>query len=289
MAMATTAVFNSRDLLLQPLPDLNISPRRTTSHALHRVHFVGVLQPWANFESDAMNTFSAQTWSLQHLDSRITGPSAAGSVDEEQVFVSNERGVQGRLEGRAGLVLGAAFRAQQLDLVPGDSRGALPPYRGYLRQPDLVMKTSSDVAKIVGEGKTHWIDEHDLDNAIWNFEAGLDERLFRHQLGQTYATMFDSRAHTYIGQIAEYRFDMRLKYGFMTTYSQTMFLRKVDVGRAWGLDYSPVILHSAVGSTAGQQVSVCQSFFHVGLLALANSDFGTSTGMRTQRWTERFS
>lgn len=173
MAMATTAVFNSRNLLLLLLPDLNISPRRTTSHALHRVHFVGVLQPWANFESDVMNTFNTQTWSLQHLDSRITGPAAAGSVDEEQVFVSNERGVQGRLEGRAGLVLRAAFRAQQLDLVLGDSRGALPPYRGYLRQPDFVMKTSSGVAKIVGEGKTHWIDEHehDLDNALGNFEA----------------------------------------------------------------------------------------------------------------------
>jgi hypothetical protein len=78
MAMATTAVFNSRDLLFQPLPDLNISPRRTTSHALHRVHFVRVLQPWANFELDVMNTFNAQTWSLQHLDSRITGPAAAG-------------------------------------------------------------------------------------------------------------------------------------------------------------------------------------------------------------------
>lgn len=41
-----------------------------------------------------MNTFSAQTWSLQPLDSRIMWPVAAGSVDEEQVFVSNERGVQ---------------------------------------------------------------------------------------------------------------------------------------------------------------------------------------------------
>ncbi|RWQ92881.1 hypothetical protein C8Q69DRAFT_500729 [Paecilomyces variotii] len=56
MAIATTAFFNSRDLLLQPLPDLNTSFRRTTSHALHPVHFVGVLQPWANFKSDIMNT-----------------------------------------------------------------------------------------------------------------------------------------------------------------------------------------------------------------------------------------
>lgn len=46
-------------------------------------------------------------------------------------------------------------------------------------------------------------------------------------------------------------FDMNLKYGFMTTYSQTIFPRKVDFGRAWGLEYSPVILHSAVGGHHG--------------------------------------
>ncbi|KAJ6181122.1 hypothetical protein N7519_011583 [Penicillium mononematosum] len=156
MAMATTA----------PLPDLNISPHRTTSHALYRVHFGGVLQPWANFESDVMNTtFNAQTWSLQHLDSRITGPAAAGSVDEE-------------LEGRAGLVLGAAFRTQQLDLVLGDSRGALPPYPGYLRKPDFVMKTSSDVAKVVGEVKTLWID-----GMTWTMQFGTLRLAMRDSFG----------------------------------------------------------------------------------------------------------
>lgn len=140
----------------------------------------------------------------------------------------------------------------------------------------------------MGEAKTDWIYEHDLHNALVSFEGGRNERLFRRQLGQIYATMFDSRAHIYIGQIAEYMFDMHLKYGFMTTYNQTIFLRKVDVGREWGLEYSPAILHSAVENITDQQVSLCQSLFHVGHLALANSDFGMSTGTRTQRWTERF-
>ncbi|KAJ5138984.1 uncharacterized protein N7515_003832 [Penicillium bovifimosum] len=182
-----------------------------------------------------------QTWSQKHLDSRITGP-AGGSVDEEQVFVSSERGVQDRLEGRdelfwaplrkktaagpcdgsepweylaialvessslsideirdkiyglvklkdgaqrflATMPLAEAimkndnvarhrhrffetarrFRNRLGSLSPrGDLRGVLPPYRGYSGQSDFVMKTSSDVAKIVGEGKTPWIDEHDL-------------------------------------------------------------------------------------------------------------------------------
>lgn len=37
--------------------------------------------------------------------------------------------------------------------------------------------------------------------------------------------------------------------------------------------------------TSGRSVSFCQSLYHVGLLALADSDFENSTGMRNQKWT----
>src|ERR1700712_2407240 len=46
-----------------------------------------------------------------------------------------------------------------------------------------------------------------------------------------------------------------LKYGLLTTYKHTIFLRKKEVGRAWGLKYSPVIYHSNRGSTSGRTVS----------------------------------
>lgn len=77
---------------------------------------------------------------------------------------------------------------------------------------------------------------------------------------------------------------MGLKYAFLTTYEQTIFLRKVDIGRAWGLEYSPVIYHNDRGDTAGMTVSFCQSLYHVGLLASAEPDFG-NTGLRRQKWT----
>jgi hypothetical protein len=47
---------------------------------------------------------TSETWSLQYLDSRITGPAPAGYAEEENIFASNERGVQGRLEGRVRVV-----------------------------------------------------------------------------------------------------------------------------------------------------------------------------------------
>ncbi|RHZ61491.1 hypothetical protein CDV55_104809 [Aspergillus turcosus] len=122
--MAVSISYNASSLLLEPLPNLDISTRRTTNHALHRIQYVGALQPWANFMADVANTYNAQTWNQQIIASKLTGNLLADSVDEERVFVSEERGVQGRLEGRAGTALGAAFRAQQLDLKLGAFKGA---------------------------------------------------------------------------------------------------------------------------------------------------------------------
>lgn len=79
--------------------------------------------------------------------------------------------------------------------------------------------------------------------------------------------------------------ETRLKYGFLTTYEQTIFLRKADAGRVWGLEYSPVIYHRDRGTKSGRTVSFCQSLYHIGLLALADSAFNTGTGIRNQFWT----
>ncbi|KAJ5202292.1 hypothetical protein N7449_004371 [Penicillium cf. viridicatum] len=267
--MATSVSYSAASLLLEPLPDLDISSRRTTRHALHQIHFIGALQPWANFEADVANTYNGQTWSPRALASSLTGNSLTGSVHEEQVFVSDERGIQGRLEGRAGTVLGAVFRAQNHNLKLGSFKGAQPPYQGCLKAPDFVLMTSAHDAKVVGEAKAPWIAEHCLDNLVDEFENGDTEQTLRHALGQ----------------IARYMLETRLKYGFLTTYEQTIFLRKADVGRVWGLEYSPVIYHGDRGSTPGRTVSFCQSIYHVGLLALADSAFDTGTGMRNQVWT----
>jgi hypothetical protein len=184
--MATSVSYSAASLLLEPLPDLDISSRRTTRHALHQIHFVGPLHPWANFEADAANTYNGQAWNPRALASSLTGNSLTGSVHEEQVFVSEERGIQGRLEGQAGTVLGAVFGAQNQDLKLGSFMGAQPPYQGYLKAPDFVLMTSAHVAKVLGEAKVPWIAEHCLDNLVDEFENGDTEQKLRHALGQYY-------------------------------------------------------------------------------------------------------
>ncbi|KAJ5167778.1 uncharacterized protein N7482_003372 [Penicillium canariense] len=67
----------------------------------------------------------------------MTGNFIASSVNEEHVLVSEERRIQGRLEGRAGTALGAIFRVQNRDLKLGAFKGALPPHPGYRKAPNF--------------------------------------------------------------------------------------------------------------------------------------------------------
>lgn len=56
--MANPAMTGA-DALKEPLPDLKVSQRKTTHHALHQIYFVGKLEPWPNFEAEVANTFQA--------------------------------------------------------------------------------------------------------------------------------------------------------------------------------------------------------------------------------------
>lgn len=89
----------------------------------------------------------------------------------------------------------------------------------------------------------------------------------------------------HIGGIVQDMRDSNLKYGFLSTYNQTIFLRQVVVDQSWTLEYSPVVYHDDEWSTTRSQMSLCQSFYHVGLLALADSEFGTAVGLQNQKWT----
>ncbi|KAJ5492653.1 hypothetical protein N7539_001399 [Penicillium diatomitis] len=266
--MASPVSHNASSLLLEPLPSLNVPLSRTSSKALRRIQFVGALRRWANFRIEGSQTYNSQTWNERELAARVSTSLQAGSVDEEHVLVSDEHGVQSRFEGRAEEVLGVAFEAQNQDLKLGGFRGASSLTPGYKKVPDFVLVISSREAKVVGEVKVPWINDHGLSKAISLslFQTG-DEEPFQHLLGQ----------------IAKYMFDSRLKYGVLTTYQLTIFLRKMDFGRAWGLGFSPVIHHNFRGSTSGRTISLCQSFYHVGLLALTDSQFDTQTGLRNQR------
>lgn len=192
--MATSVNYNASSFLLEPLPNLDIAARHTTSHALHRIHFVGALQPWANFKTEVAGTYNNRNWNGRVIASRLSGNFLTSSVHEERVFVCDERGIQGRLEGRAGTTLGAVFEAQNEDLKLSAFKGALPPYPEYKKAPDFVLLTQGHIAKVLGEAKVSWIREHHLEGLVHAFETGNTEEPFRHALGP-YSELLIENSH----------------------------------------------------------------------------------------------
>ncbi|OQD70622.1 hypothetical protein PENDEC_c022G03081 [Penicillium decumbens] len=263
-----TTIKRVRDTLSESLPDLKIAERRTTRSALHNINFTGGIQQWANFEADILSSLSSYAWSQQAIDVVLSGANAINAPASEYVSVADEGGVQGRITERIGQVVGAALEFQQEQLLFGDFKGANPPYPGYPKIPDFVVKGPSGDSKLVGEAKVPWIEKHDLEHALEEYGNGNDFYL-RHLLGQ----------------IAAYMQETDRKHAFLTTYEQTIFLRKVDVNRKWTMEYSPVIYHWAMGSSS--TVSLRECFWNLALLSKSDTKFGLDSGTRAQTWTRR--
>lgn len=82
--------------------------------------------------------------------------------------------------------------------------------------------------------------------------------------------------------------DLGMKYGVLTNYEETIFLRQVVSRGNLGLEYSPVIRHNEFYDSRRGTITVRQAFLHLVTLALANPQFSTAgaAGHR-QKWTER--
>ena len=154
----------------------------------------------------------------------------ARDLTDEKVFVRDEAGVHARFQQAAGQVLGAVFGAQSINMALGDIKST---GISYSRTPDVVMLSLPDPQnanaqqlKVVGEDKVPWLTEHRLDVCTTN------PPLFRRLLAQ----------------IVLYMLDLGCVYGFITNYEQAIFLRQVQVGSTWRIEYLPVI-ESSVGYT----------------------------------------
>ena len=99
------------EVIQEPLPPL-LNGFQTTSSALKRLKYRGELNDWANFSQSVRNTTDTQNWSSEtikyYLNSR--------NLEENEVFVGDESGVQGRFQQAIGQVLGMGFRTQTLDI-----------------------------------------------------------------------------------------------------------------------------------------------------------------------------
>ncbi|KAJ5562889.1 hypothetical protein N7535_002665 [Penicillium sp. DV-2018c] len=122
-------------------------------------------------------------------------------------------------------------------------------YAGYTRIPDVAListdPVSIDQLKAVGELKAPRVPAH---------------RFEHYRTAELKAFLF--------AQVIKYMFELRVMYGFMSTYESTVFLRQVFRDGEWIVEYSPNVKASFDGSGTGNEPSsVRQCFAYLSSLA----------------------
>ena len=223
----------SRDALQSRLPGLLEAPNKTTSSAMQDIYYTGPIAPWTSFKAGVLASMLPSGGNV--IDHSLKGR----DIKLEQVYVADETGVQGRFQQAVGHVIGAVSEARGLDIRFADFKSA---GRQYRKTPDvaIVSRGTPVTLKAVGELKVPWIEAHEL--------------------GEKYHDLDDLRVT--IGQVVEYMIDLKVPYGFHSTYDQTIFLRHIQIRGSWRLEYSCVIDNNKT-----TDVSVKQCFWYLARLA----------------------
>lgn len=78
--------------------------------------------------------------------------------------------------------------------------------------------------------------------------------------------------------------DQNVSYAFLSTYNETMFLRKVDDQGVWTLEYSPVVMHDDEYDPQRGTISTRQGLFYLALQGQSGPAFDTNVP-GNQQWT----
>ena len=81
--------------------------------------------------------------------------------------------------------------------------------------------------------------------------------------------------------------ELDIKHAFLSTYDETIFLRKVDIRGVWTLQYSPVIAYDDQYAPQLGDITTRQGLFYLALLGQSDPAFTGSTGIarRNKNWT----
>ncbi|PGH14477.1 hypothetical protein AJ80_05922 [Polytolypa hystricis UAMH7299] len=268
--------LTAKDVALQPLTRRCDKPtRHVKSSSFHGLWYVGDLKTWDDFESEVQGNFVGVPWNNYStiLAYALLESVSEPHVDAEDHFICGEelsisgRWVQHALqpmsavgkEPKYGMVFGdwkatsdhqvdfvkdtkpiseeansddeTAFSTVKKDAVSVDSAAENEPTTKRKRKvliPDYALLVEENGApRAVGEAKTPWNDELDL--SWYDF---VDEKEL---LGLRRA----------LGQIGNYMIELELKYGFLTNYKWTLFLKREIVNGAERLHCSRPVSYDA--------------------------------------------
>ncbi|KAI2791878.1 hypothetical protein POX_c04758 [Penicillium oxalicum] len=235
------------------IPRLLVGDHHTASTALHPLKYQAILRPWPAFRMDVQAMDAAMRWSNR----TVHYTESSRHLDEEIVHVGDEHGVQGRFQQSVGSVIGHVCAAQGIDIHFADFKCIGSPYTSI---PDVILKSTHNELKAVGEIKVPWIKEHSL------ILRSDDEEELREILAQP----------------IRYMQDLNCMYGFLSTYDETIFLRQRDVHGTWRVEYSEVVKRYdspeiSLATHNFQAVSVRQCFLYFATIASQQGPVFNST------------
>lgn len=137
-----------------------------------------------------------------------------------------------------------------------------------------------------------WVAQYDLKVMVDLMDVG-DDTKFRHGIGESMSCSFKCFKLAKVsipGQLAHSMKELDIKYGFLTNYNQTVFVRQVLLSDGMGLEYSPVIYHNETYDASGGKISMRQAFFYIATLAANDWRFALASKLppsqEQQAWTE---
>ncbi|KAK2861234.1 hypothetical protein FQN49_004408 [Arthroderma sp. PD_2] len=278
--------------------------RHVKSSSLHGLWFADDIKVWGSFEDEASNMFDSIPWdehqTIIAFDLPKDGVASGFHLNANDHFVCGEElSISGRWVQHALHPMSAVSKVLKLNMVFGDWKataehhvnfvqaGRVDPATGDIipfeeanedvskgkapageetdtlsvvpaknrRRKDLIpdyslMMEGSGAPRAVGEAKTPW--NHNF-LQVWNSFWKTEDQVRMRQV---------------LGQIGNYMIELGLKYGFLTNYDHTFFLKREEEEGRETLYCSPPISYNA-STSRGARISVRQ-----GLLFLQYSAQG---------------
>ncbi|KAL8651994.1 MAG: hypothetical protein Q9210_002946 [Variospora velana] len=194
--------YTSEDLTKRRMPPLVVNGLRTFSVSQSNHIFIGSMTRWDDFEMEVREVFRQQAWN-PGPQGAITWERQNNFYDREQVACATESGVSSRFLHQVGHTMTCVGMELRMGLRFGDWHGATK------QKPDITIWKQSHESLVAGEVKTPWT----LDLGAMMAHEYSNRESFMREFTRC------------IGQVANYMKTYRYKYGFLTTYNDTVFVK----------------------------------------------------------------
>ncbi|KAK2754213.1 hypothetical protein FQN54_007092 [Arachnomyces sp. PD_36] len=295
--MVQVKALTAEDVTLQPLIKYHDNAKRhVKSSSFHGLWYVGELETWSGFEDEVGKNFGGIKWKDHQTILSYDIPSERVSdlnlLAKEHFLCGEELSISGRwvqhalhpmstvgkelgykmvfgdwkatAERDVDFVQSGKYDHESGKVVPLDDTAAEGDTTKKRKRKNLIpdyalMVEDNGAPRAVGEAKTPW--NHDF-RALWlDFENTEKKLLMRRALGQ----------------IGNYMIELQLKYGFLTNFDRTYFLKRVVANGKETIYCSPPVEYSA-SPLQGGKVSVRQS-----LLLLQSLVVGNESAWKTEK------